>query len=99
MRDRKAKSRRGDVNTQKRLALIEEIAKEETVQYGSKHKTYKTIMIQYHNAGEALIFESALPSLKLPLSRVVTAFRNVFNNEETSGTFPALGGSSARIYN
>jgi hypothetical protein len=55
----------------------------------------------YEILGEAIIFESTLLSLSKPSSRTLTAFQNVFNNVEASGSdedYPTLGGRSARLY-
>ena len=49
-------------------------------------------------AGEAILLESTLMSLKPPPSRVLEAFNHVFHKTNNAGeTFPALGGRSARI--
>lgn len=50
-------------------------------------------------AGEALVLESTILSLKSPQSRTLEAFRNVFHNIDQYGhnEFPTLGGWSANV--
>ena len=56
------------------------------------------ILISDGIAGEAIVLESALISLKPPASRILEAYRNVFHNVASSGGgYPTLGGRSSEI--
>jgi len=50
-------------------------------------------------AGEAIILESTILSLRRPSKQTYKAFYNTFHNvEDGEETFPTLGGASAAVY-
>jgi hypothetical protein len=60
----------------------------------------KQVRVTLKEYREALLFESTLATLPRPSKGVLRAFRTEFKNEcnGIGGTFPTLGGNSARLY-